>query len=199
VNQPAATFEEVTGAVLTGGKSRRLGRDKILLPYDGKPLAVHLHGLLKNLFPQVLLIGHPRPELETLGLTCVPDLIPDKGALGGIYTALKTASTPYVFVAGADMPFLTTSLISDILGHRHGADAVIPRGPRGLEPLCAAYSISCTDAIKQSLEKDMLKIMGALDGLAVLSPEVTPGDDQLDPFLNINYPEDLEILRKDNN
>ncbi len=196
MNQPAATFEEVTGEILIGGQSRRLGRDKILLPYDGKPLVVHLHGLLESLFPKILLIGHPRPELETLGLSCIPDLIPDKGALGGIYTALKTASTPYVFVAGADMPFLTTSLISDILGHRYEADAVIPRGPRGLEPLCAAYSTSCADAIKRSLERDMLKIMGALDGLAVLSPEITPGDDEPDPFLNINYPEDLGILGK---
>jgi molybdopterin-guanine dinucleotide biosynthesis protein A len=194
MNQPAAAFEEVTGAILIGGQSRRLGYDKVLLPYDGKPLVVHLHGLLERLFPKILLIGHPRPELETLGLTCVPDLIPDKGALGGIYTALKMASTPYVFVAGADMPFLTTSLISDILGHRHGADAVIPKGPRGLEPLCAAYSTSCADAIKQSLGRDMLKIMAALDGLAVLSPEITPGDDEPDPFININYPEDLEKL-----
>jgi len=194
VNAPAVAFEEVTGAILIGGASRRLGRDKVLLPYKGMPLAAYQHSLLKNLFPRILLIGHPRSELQELGLICIPDLVPNKGALGGIYTALKTASTPYVFVAGADMPFLTTSLISDILGHRHGADAVIPRGPRGLEPLCAAYSTSCAEDIKQNLEKDMLKIMGALDGLAVLSPEVTPGDDEPDPFLNINYPEDLEKL-----
>jgi len=195
MNPPAATFEEVTGAILIGGQSRRLGQDKVLLPFEGKPLAVHLQGLLESLFPRTLLVGHPRPELEAMGLTCIPDLVPDKGVLGGIYTALNAAATPYVFVVGADMPFLTTSLISEVLSHRHFADAVIPRGPRGFEPLCAVYSASCADTMIHSLQGGMLKIMAALDGLAVLSPEVTPGNGEQDPFANINYPEDLEALK----
>jgi molybdopterin-guanine dinucleotide biosynthesis protein A len=195
MTQPAATFEEVTGAILIGGKSRRLGRDKVLLPYDGKPLAVHLHGILNSLFPHVLLIGHPRPELKAMGLPLIPDLVPDKGVLGGIYTALSTATTPYVFIAGADMPFLTPSLISMILGYRHSADAVIPRGPRGLEPLCAVYTKSCADVMEKNLRDGTLKIMAALENMTVLSPEVSPDNGEPDPFININYPEDLEILK----
>jgi molybdopterin-guanine dinucleotide biosynthesis protein A len=195
MNQAAAASQEVTGAILTGGQSRRLGRDKVLLPYEGKPLAFHMHGLLVTHFPRTVLIGHPRPELQALGLECFPDLVKGKGALGGIYTALRAADTPYVFIAGADMPFLTTSLISDILGHRHEADAVIPRGPRGLEPLCAVYSISCTSAMEHNLKSDNLKIMAALDGLTVLSPEVTLKEGEPDPFININNPEDLELLK----
>jgi molybdopterin-guanine dinucleotide biosynthesis protein A len=195
MNQPLAAFEEVTGAVLIGGKSRRLGRDKVLLPFGGKPLAAHMHDLLKELFQEVLLIGHPRPELMAMGLTLIPDLVPDKGVLGGIYTALITATTPYVFIAGADMPFLTPSLISTILGFRHSADAVIPRGPRGLEPLCAAYSKSCVDVMEKNLRDGTLKIMAALENMTVLSPEVSPDNGEPDPFININYPEDLDALK----
>jgi len=195
MNPPAATFEEVTGAILIGGQSRRLGRDKVLLPYEGKPLAVHLQELLESLFSKVLLIGHPRPELEALGLTCTPDIIPDKGVLGGIYTALSAATTPHVFVAGADMPFLSSSLILKILDHRYDANAIIPRGPRGFEPLCAVYSASCANAIKQSFANDTLKVMVALCGLTVVSPEITVGNGEPDPFININYPEDLEMLK----
>jgi molybdopterin-guanine dinucleotide biosynthesis protein A len=54
MTQPAAAFEEVTGAILIGGKSRRLGRDKILLPYEGKPLVLHMYELLNGLFPRTL-------------------------------------------------------------------------------------------------------------------------------------------------
>ena len=194
MNQPGATFEEVTGAILIGGQSRRLGRDKVLLHYQGKPLALHLHGILTSLFPRVLLIGHPRPELEDLGFTCLPDLVPDKGVLGGIYTALSTATTPYVFIAGADMPFLTPPLISMILGFRHSADAVIPRGPRGLEPLCAVYTKSCAEVMKENLRDGNLKIMAALENMTVLSPEISLDNGEPDPFININYPEDLEKL-----
>jgi len=191
----SAAFEEVTGAILIGGKSRRLGRDKVLLPYEGKPLIVHLHQILQDLFPRILLIGHPRPVLKELGFSCVPDRVPHKGVLGGIYTALDAAVTPYVFVAGADMPFLTVSLISDLLGHRHLADAVIPRGPRGLEPLCAVYSSSCFESIRHSLDTGALRIMTAISDLRVLTPEVRPVDSEPDPFFNINYPEDLGILK----
>ena len=199
MNQPGAPFEEVTGAILIGGQSRRLGRDKVLLYYQGKPLAVHLHGILTSLFPRVLLIGHPRPELEDLGFTCLPDLVPGKGVLGGIYTALSAAATPHVFIAGADMPFLTPALISTILSHRHLADAVIPRGPRGLEPLCAVYSKSCADVMEESLRVGTLKIMAALENMTVLSPEVSPDNGEPDPFININYPEDVEMLKGKNN
>jgi molybdopterin-guanine dinucleotide biosynthesis protein A len=135
MNSSAVAIDEVTGAILTGGKSRRLGRDKVLLPHEGKPLALHMHDLLRELFPRVILIGHARPELKIHGLECVEDLIPGKGVLGGIYTALNTAHTPHIFVAGADMPFITRSIISAVVSHRNGPDAVVPRGPRGLEPL----------------------------------------------------------------
>lgn len=191
----AAAFEEVTGAILTGGKSSRLGRDKALLPMNGKPLAVHMHTLLADLFPEVILIGHSRPELEIMGLTSIPDLIPGKGVLGGIYTALHVCKTPYVFVAAADMPFLTPSLITGILAYRHRADAVIPSGPKGMEPLCAVYSKTCSGTIKQSIGRNTLKIMEALNGLKVLSPEIGPKDSEPDPFFNINHPEDLKKLK----
>ena len=197
MNRPAAAFEEVTGAILVGGKSRRLGQDKALLPFNGKPLVVHMHKLLADLFPEVNLIGHPRPEFENIGLICVPDLIPRKGVLGGIYTALHMCTTPYVFIVGADMPFLTPSRISEVLAYRHRADAVIPMGPRGMEPLCAVYSSACTGTIKKNIEMDQLKVIPALDGLKILSPEIGNKDDEPDPFININYPKDLDILGRD--
>lgn len=197
MNPGPAAFEEVTGAVLIGGKSRRLGRDKVLLPFDGKPLAAHMHDLLKELFQETLLIGHPRPELESLGFTCIPDLVPGKGVLGGIHTALHKSTTPFVFVIGADMPFVTGPLISRILVHRHTADAVIPQGPKGMEPLCAVYSTSCTSIIRQNIEAGTLRVTAALDRLKVLSPEIAPYGDDPDPFININYPEDVAKLEKD--
>ena len=191
----AAAFADVTGVILIGGKSKRLGRDKALLPYEGKPLALHMHDLFEGLFHRTVLIGHLRPELESYGLTCIEDLVPGKGVLGGIYTALTVGKAPYVFVAGVDMPFLTPTLISGILNHRHDADAVIPRGPRGMEPLCGVYSTSCTGTIKRNIESGTLQIMAALNGLKIVSPEIMPAAGEPDPFLNINYPEDWDALK----
>ena len=193
----AAAYDEVTGAILTGGKSSRLGRDKALLPLGGKPLAAHMHTLLADLFSKVILIGHSRPELEDMGLTSVPDLIPGRGVLGGIYTALHVCKTPYAFIVAADMPFLTPSVISGVAVYRHKADAVIPIGPKGMEPLCAVYSKACTGTIVKSIERNALKILEALDGLKILSPEIGQKDSEPDPFININHPEDLIFLGND--
>jgi molybdopterin-guanine dinucleotide biosynthesis protein A len=156
-----------------------------------------MHALLADLFCKVILIGHSRPELEDTGLTSVPDLIPGKGVLGGIYTALHVCKTPYVFIVAADMPFLTPSVISEVAAYRHEADAVIPTGPKGMEPLCAVYSKACIGLIKESIARNTLKITEALDDLKVLSPEIGQKDSEPDPFININYPEDLIFLKKE--
>jgi molybdopterin-guanine dinucleotide biosynthesis protein A len=195
MNTPQAPFEDATGAVLIGGRSKRLGRDKVILTYGEKPLAAFMHGLLQDLFGQVLLVGHTRHELDALGLVSVPDAFPGKGVLGGIYTALTLSSEPYVFVTGADMPFLTPGLITRILDLRHAADAVIPRGVGGFEPLCAVYSKSCTEKVRQSLDEGVLKILPALEGLAIESPVIIPAPGDPDPFFNINTVEDWEKLQ----
>ncbi len=186
---------EVTGVILTGGKSRRLGQDKVLLPFRGSPLAIHLYNLLHSLFPRTILVGHPRPQLEAFGLPSVEDVVPDRGVLGGIYTALTTARTPYIFVLGADMPFVSRPLIEEIVALRGQAPAIVPRGPRGLEPLCALYSQACTEPIKRSMDQGNLKVLDALTGLKILSPALGQEEDAWDPFANINRPEDLVKLK----
>jgi molybdopterin-guanine dinucleotide biosynthesis protein A len=196
VNSSPIVFEDITGVILIGGRSSRLGRDKVLLQLDGIPIIKHLHNGLKPLVHEVLLIGHRRPEFDPLGLRVVEDIMPGAGPLGGIYTALVSSETPFVFVVAGDMPFISTSLISTIVQARRDADAVIPSGPRGLEPLCAVYSRSCTEPFGASLEKGNRRIVSALEGLNTLKPEISVRNSEQDPFFNINYPEDLERIKK---
>jgi len=186
--------EDVTGAILIGGKSRRLGCDKILLPYRGKPLVLHLYGILSSLFNRTSLIGYTRPELDREGLECIPDQFPDCGVLGGICTALINSSTDHVFVAAGDMPFLTQSVVNEILSHRHEAYAVIPAGPSGMEPLCAVYSKSCLEPMLSRIERKRLKVIDALAELSVFQLRMSPDNSGSSPFFNINTPEDLEKL-----
>lgn len=187
-------FDDVTAAILVGGLSSRFGRDKILLTIEGKSLILRLYQMLQPLVGEILAVGHHREEFDAMGLRVVEDLLPDTGPLGGIYTALMSATTPYVFVIAADMPFITASLIRKIAQSRSDAEAVIPRGPRGLEPLCAVYSRTCGDHIRTSLSHGNRRIVTALEGFSVLTPEIQADKGERDPFFNINYPEDLEKL-----
>ncbi|NOY86093.1 MAG: molybdenum cofactor guanylyltransferase [Deltaproteobacteria bacterium] len=188
--------DDTTGVVLAGGMSLRMGCDKILLPFEGSPLIAHIHRRMSSIFPEVLVIGHHRPEFDALQITVHPDIIPDSGVLGGIYTGLSLSKTPFIFAVAGDMPFLDPDLIIKTASLRKGNDAVVPRGPKGPEPLFAVYSRSCLDPFLKRLEQKSLKVMDALDGMKVASPMIghksTAGRD---PFANINTPEDLELLR----
>ena len=195
MKDPAAVFQDVDGVILAGGRSSRLGQDKVLLSIGGKPLIAHLVDLLRPLVREIIVAGHHRPEFEPLGLQTLPDLYPDLGPLGGLYTALTSTDAPYVFLLAGDMPQVPTKLIQRIVRDRKKADAIIPRGPRGLEPLCAVYSRSCIGTLQNSLESGNRRIVNALDGLKVLMPGDLTTEGEPDPFFNINYQEDLERIK----
>lgn len=191
-----AVYEDVTGVILVGGRSSRMGRDKMLVRLADGPILHHMRSLLEPHVPEILLVGHHRPEFDELNLRVIEDLFPDAGPLGGIFTALTSVTNPYVFVLAGDMPFLSASLIRSIIEAREEAEAVIPRGPRGPEPLCAVYSRSCVGQIHASLEKGNRRILTALEEMTVIMPDIDVKDSERDPFFNINYPEDLEKAGK---
>ena len=187
----------VTGVILVGGRSRRMGRDKILLPVNGVPIISTIHDKLESLFQHILVIGHHRPEFDDLNITSHDDILPNCGVLGGIYTALALSNTPYIFTVAGDMPNLSEELIAKVARHRSRCDAVIPRSASGMEPLFAVYSRTCRDPIRENLEAGQLKVLRALGGMKVDSPMVPePPEGSPDPFANINTPEDLELLKK---
>jgi molybdopterin-guanine dinucleotide biosynthesis protein A len=190
-------LRDVSAAILVGGLSKRLGQDKVLLEFDGQPLIYRSVTLLTSLFENVLVIGHHRPEFHDLGIRVIEDIVPEKGALGGLYTAVESSPTPAVFVVAADMPFVTQPLIEEVLQFQGQADAVIPRGPRGFEPLCALYSKSCAVPMKDAIDGGTFKIMAALEGLNIITPEITVAEGDQNPFANINYPQDISIIEGD--
>ncbi|MEE8547527.1 MAG: molybdenum cofactor guanylyltransferase [bacterium] len=192
-----AAFTDITGVVLVGGKGRRMGRDKVLIPVHGKPIIEKTFRKIAPLFAETLVVGHHRPEFDELKIQSHPDIIPDCGALGGIYTGLALAQTPFIFAIASDMPFLDTDLMTSIAEVRQGADAVIPKGSMGYEPLFAIYSTSCLNQIRENLEKGSLRVLEALEGMNVLNPEIPPVPEGApDPLSNLNTPQDLRLLEE---
>lgn len=190
-------LSDITGVILVGGMSRRMGQDKILLTIGETPIVSIIQDKLKSLFGHVLVIGHHRPQFDDLNIQSHSDLIPDRGALGGIYTGLALAETPYIFAVAGDMPHLDQELMVEIASHREGNDAVIPMGPSGMEPLFAVYSQACTNPIRENLESGQLKILKAISDLRVAKPRISPpADGSPDPLINLNTPEDLELMKK---
>ncbi|KAF0108714.1 MAG: molybdopterin-guanine dinucleotide biosynthesis protein A [Anaerolineaceae bacterium] len=187
----------VTLAILAGGRSQRMGRDKALTPFLGRPLVCRVWDRLARLADETLFVADASGEILTLGPRVVPDLLPARGPLGGLYTALASASHPAVIVVGCDMPFINADLIEHALHilASENADAVVPSSTDGLEPLHAVYRReACLPAVRASLERGERRAVAWFPqaNVRILTPEETA---VFDPdgiaFFNANTPEEL--------
>ncbi len=186
-----------TIVVQAGGESRRMGQNKALLPFRGQPLVERVVNRLRPYSDELILTAN-RPELfQFLGLPSYPDLIPGKGALGGLYTALIAARFPAVAVVACDMPFVNPQLL---LAERDELvdgewDAVIPHSTEGREPLHAVYrKDACLPAIRQALDENRLRMDSWFSDVKVHEmslEEVSVYDPEFRSFMNVNTPEEF--------
>lgn len=186
-------------AVLAGGKGKRLGMDKTRLEIEGKTVLERALDCLKEIFSKVLIVVQDRDFVAPSGyhvpLEVVTDLLPDKGPLGGIYTALHYSPAPYVFVMACDMPYPSRELIRCLLAEAPGREAVVPCHGQYIEPLFAVYSREIRNRIHLRLEENRLKIHELIDELDVrylTEEEVAACDSGPRSFFNINTPDDLD-------
>ncbi|MHB8781328.1 MAG: molybdenum cofactor guanylyltransferase [Candidatus Geothermincolia bacterium] len=194
--------DDFTGVILAGGRGSRLRMDKSELELGGRLLIERLMEQLRSLFPSLLLVvdadDSPLGRYEGEDVRVAADLLPGQGPLGGIYTALEQALTPFIFVVACDMPFPCLDLIRLMVDRSESYQAVVPRRGDLIEPLFAVYSHDALAPLRRHLEQQQRKIYRFLDSIRVLYIEA-PEIDRCDParrcFLNINTPEDLERAR----
>jgi molybdopterin-guanine dinucleotide biosynthesis protein A len=132
--------ETVAGYVLAGGASRRMGRDKALLPVGGVPLVAHVAGILVEAAGSCAIVA-PRGRYEGLGFPVLADGWPGEGPLGGIRTALESGEADWHVIAAVDLPRLRTEYLRELLAAARtaGRTAVPVHADGGLEPLCGVY------------------------------------------------------------
>jgi len=195
----------VSAAILVGGKSRRFGTDKALLRIGDKWMVDALTDELKKLFGNVLLISDQSDKFDFFQDPVIKDVVPDKGPLGGLYTALLNTSSEYIFLCACDLLLLNKDIISYMFQRLNRQDALIPIHDRKIEPTAAFYSRNCLSYAAKSLESGSLNIRSFFDQIEVefinfkdvFSDEVIE-----DCFFNINTKADwnnawdkLNVLR----
>ncbi len=196
----------LTLVIQAGGESRRIGQDKALLPFLGQPLILRPLNRLARLAEEVLVTSNQPEHFRFLGLSPIPDLMPDAGALGGLYTALSAAGHPYVAVVACDMPFASAALFAYELAtlRELGMDAIIPRTHAGTEPFHAIYRReTCMPHVQAALEAGKRRVdawFGQVNVRYLDVEEIQLYDPDGLAFLNINTLEELgraeELARK---
>ena len=191
---------EVTGVLLAGGKSRRMGEDKRYLVVGEQTLIERGLSVLRSIFRDVLVvIAQDSPPLG-VDAKVVRDLVPECGSLGGLYTGLRQAATPWIFVVGCDMPFLDQAVIAQFTNRRAGADIVMAKLGTRLHPMHALYGKQCVPVLEQMVQARQLKIQALVSYSSLRVQYVTEVDLlTIDPaghsFQNVNTPHDLEVAR----
>lgn len=183
--------------IMAGGKSSRMGTDKSFVKLLGKPMIEHIIERLSDLGQsETILITNRPDDYAHLGLPMHADVIPEKGSLGGIYSAIYHSQYPHTLVVACDMPFVNPALLRYMIGLCDGSyDVIVPRVEEYPEGLHAIYRKACLEAIKKQLDADRLKVIGFYGDVRVRyidEPEYATFDPKGLSFQNINTPEELE-------
>jgi FdhD protein len=191
-------ISDVTGVILAGGQSSRMGSNKALLPYKGGRFIEAIHRLFADIFSEVILVTNTPDQYDFLPCRKVQDIHRDMGVLSGIHSGLYHSSSPAIFAVACDMPYLVEGLIRHMASRADTGGVLIPESPGGLEPLHAVYGKGCQAAIEATLLSGQRRIVSFFDRTNVSrmnQEQVAIYDPAFVSFININTPMDYYELR----
>ncbi|PKO24032.1 MAG: molybdenum cofactor guanylyltransferase [Chloroflexi bacterium HGW-Chloroflexi-1] len=199
--------EPVSLLILAGGRSQRMGQDKLWMEWEDRPLVERVTCRVLPLAAEVVFSANS-PELfrtliERLPVPArvVADRYPGAGPLGGLHAGLEAARHELVLTLAADLPFVNLALVSHMVALADGYDAVVPQTPHPItgtlhwEPLHAFYRRNCLPAIVARLaagERQTFCFLGDVHVRIVSPAEIRRYDPELTSFLNVNTPEEWQ-------
>lgn len=167
------------------------------MTFLGRPLIERVVARVSPLGDEVLVTANDPTAYAFLDLPTYPDVRPDRGALGGLYTALRIANHPVVAVVACDMPFVNPKLLVAARRrlNQEGLDAVVPRTEHGFEPFHAVYlRDTCLDAVERALDEGKWRLISWFDDVKVgemTAAHILRHDPRQIAFWNVNTPEEF--------
>lgn len=185
----------MTGIVLAGGESRRMGSDKAFLKVGGKPMIEHVMASLRKIARHIIIVTNKPECFSHYDAELTRDAWEGRGSLIGLYSGLLNSRDDCNFVAACDMPFMNPKLMEYMSGLIHDEDAVMPRIGPFVEPLHAVYRRTLLPVIADHLRRDQRRIRDIFAGQRVrylTEDEIDRFDPTHRSFLNVNTREEYE-------
>ena len=194
----------IFGAILAGGSSRRMGRDKAFLPFSGRPLVLHAAETLRGVVPEVAIIASRGNGYGFFPVPVIEDRFPERGPLGGLHAALVHAEGRPVFCLACDLPLVGPDLIRYIIGFAgpkdtSGAALVkVPVLAGRIQPLCGWYAPECLGPVEKRLRDGRLKVLDFLREMPTVQVQLTADLPffREDLLSNVNREEDYEKVTR---
>ena len=201
-NEVGEMSYKVTGILLAGGKSSRMGKDKALIKYGDETFMSNSLNKLNKLFDEVIVVADNIDKYQMDNVRIIKDIYPGMGPMGGIHAALKAAKNDWIFVIPCDMPLWESFLVEEILKHRLDYDIVVPIINNHMEPLFALYKKTCIPGIEQCLNSNIIKVLELYPLVNTNYLDLEKVYNEVDQctksFFNINTPKDLYNMVKIN-
>ncbi len=185
------------GIVLCGGKSRRMGRPKVMLPFGPESMLQRVVRLVGAVGEPVVVVASPGQDLprlpSTTGVVC--DRWPDRGPLEGIRAGLEALGeqAEAAYVTGCDVPLLVPGFVRRMIELSAGFDVAVPHVDGYDEPLAAVYRTSVLAHVEALLAADRLRpafLFERVRTRRIMADELTDVDPGLESLANVNSPAD---------
>jgi molybdopterin-guanine dinucleotide biosynthesis protein A len=181
-------ISHTTGAILAGGASDRMGRDKAALIIQGESFLERLHTMLLDVFVDAAVHGGTVVPMDGV---LIPDEIPGEGPVGGLLTAMRVANGRAVFVASVDTPLLTAEAVRMIVEPPVPSDGVRVASAGGrIHPLVAVYGLDLVSVVERRFDQGERSMMGVIDD----APRVVEVEIDPDAVFNVNTEADYQQL-----
>lgn len=182
----------VNGYILAGGKSSRMGEDKGLILFNGKPMIVHVIEQLKPAVQKIFIVSNNK-AYEQFGLEVIGDLVTDIGPAGGILTAISHTDSDYNFICSCDMPFIKTDSINFLIEQSFDFEITVATHQEKIQPLFGVYSKSCLSEWINQIQKKNYKLQELISHFKLQKLEMKnmqSFDETI--FTNVNSKSELE-------
>ena len=185
---------DISGFILAGGKSQRMGTNKALLLVQDESLLNRMIRLIRP-FCKTVAISGQNDDYNGFNVDVVPDLYPDCGPISGIVSSLSYSSTEWNLLVSVDVPFINAELIQHLITHIGQYDCIIPVHEGGIEPLIGLYNRQIVSVIEEMINRGDYKLMRLLSKLNMLKVDCNRLIKQYPRlFFNVNCPEDYNSI-----
>lgn len=197
LRDPDSVQPHVQGVLLAGGKSRRMGRDKALLPAGEEHFITRIARVMAEVTGPPILATSDAGRYAFLGLDSAPDRMPDAGPLAGLHAAMHHTRAPRLLLAPCDLPFLSAGALHCLLAHAEDAAVVHAADARGTQPLVGVYHRSLLPVLEEYLHSETRSVQRFLDTCDVRPLRLDHLLPDYDPYTlcNINTPADLRAVK----
>ncbi|MFL1011458.1 molybdenum cofactor guanylyltransferase [Flavisericum labens] len=187
----------ITGIILAGGKSSRMGTDKGFLIYDGEPFVKHSINALKPLTSEIIIVSDHK-EYDVFGLKRITDQVEDAGPVSGIYSGLKQSKTAYNLVLSCDIPRITSEVLKKLIDATDEKTEITQIESNGKTmPLVALYKKACANRFYELLQTNERRLQVAVSNFKVRTIPLNINEQQA--VMNVNTKEELKQLENENN